>query len=197
MTAVKQKTARIQDAPGCMGSPTIRAIEAPACKTCVFRDFCKEQANLNLAIMQEYMGPIQLPKVHIERNKISDGKEKDFTPTGETLSPNAEALRKDLNRLCYSKTMMKNVIETGDVPEGFKGGKTNPWVIPALKAIHHGVPAKHGLRDIILEHSGTTSLTPMMAAGKARLFASILLHWGIAQNKDGMIVKGDSCEHSG
>lgn len=182
-----QKTARIEDAPGCMGSPTIRAVETEICKACGFRLMCAELAQVNRKHMEEMFGPLKFPSVYIQRPKISTPQTVSG-PTGEKLSLKAEAMRKDLRAYDYTQSKIKKVIETGEEPEDYKGSKKYPWLIPLLKAIHKGVDEKEGLRDVIIANS---PLTGMVAAANARLFLSILLHWGIVQRRDGMIIKGD------
>lgn len=188
MTAmVKQKTARIEDAPGCMGSPTIRAVETEICKKCGFRLLCAKLAQVNRAKMEQDFGPLKFPSAYIQRPKIANPQPTNI-PTGEKLSQNADKLRKELGQIQYTKGMMGKVIKTGEAPEGLPESRNYAWVIPALKAIHKGVEAKAGLRDILVANS---RLDKMTAMGKAQNFLSLLLYWGLAKNDNGTIVKGD------
>lgn len=169
-------TAKLSTAPGCIGSPTMRAMEHPMCTTCVFRTACAKLTGYYQKQLVEVVGESGIHK---------PARKRDISPTdqiaprisGEELSEKTTLFLKDLQSLGYNKKELNDLLKTKG--RGGTGSRKFPWLLPAIKEISSGCTTAD-IRKVINDHG----IKGTMAASRASQFIKVLCHYGLVRDDE-------------
>lgn len=170
-----KKTIKLSNAPGCIGSPTIRAMEHPLCGTCAFKDICHQLALRNRARLVEDMGqaavlrpvdrkpaPQQMPRIR-----------------GKEISESTKAFMKELRAAGYERDTLERMIKEKGLGE-YKGGRLYTWLGDAVAEICCGATVQD-LRAVLTKHG----IRGTLATSRAAQFIKVLVFYDLVEMKEG------------
>lgn len=166
-------TAKLSTAPGCIGSPTMRAMEHAMCRTCIFRTACAKLVGYYQAQLVEVVGENGIQKPARKRD-ISPADQIAPRINGEELSEKTKLFLKDLQSLGYNKKELNDLLKTKG--RGGAGSKKFPWLIPAIEEISAGCTTAD-IRKVINAHG----IKGTMAASRASQFIKVLCHYDLVR----------------
>lgn len=176
------KTVKRSAAPGCLGSPTIRAMNHPLCGECPFRTICGKLVIVNERRLEEDMGIGRIERREKQPGRKSDNIAKPAAqPCVGTLGPGALALKKELISCGYDKWGLNDLIKSG----GAAKTRGITWLSYAIEVVARGGTVDDMRRAIVESGVGR-----MQGYAKSQQLLNVLLHYGIVrhENETGKII---------
>lgn len=176
-----KKTARLSDAPGCIGSPTLRAMRHKLCTSCQFRSVCATLAEHNRKLLGDLVGEESL----IDAVSNAPGSKIDaadlLASKKTSISKAAKELRSQLRACGYERRELENMLRSQH-SEKFVS-RSFPWLPAAMKRISVGCDLKD-LKALVCREGNLSALD---GARRAKCLVSLLVYMELAEDNSGQI----------